>query len=81
MGEKGVSDLIGCYQGRMIAIEIKRPGGKPSQDQVNFIAAVNHAGGLGFVTDNVDTVIEKLGLQDRFLMIHNVPGVRRNDLG
>ncbi len=68
MGERGVADIIGCHLGRMIAIEVKRPGAKASSDQLNFLKAVERAGGIGIVADNVDTVIEALGLKDRFLL-------------
>jgi hypothetical protein len=36
--EKGVSDIVGCMPGgRMVAIEVKRPGGHVSPDQQNFL--------------------------------------------
>ncbi len=68
MGERGVADIIGCHQGRMIAIEVKRPGAKATSEQLNFLREVERAGGIGIVADNVDTVIEALGLKDRFLL-------------
>ncbi len=68
MGEKGISDIIGCFNGRMVAIEIKRPGGKATPDQIAFIEAVRAAGGIGFVAWSTEDVIEGLGLQDRFLI-------------
>jgi hypothetical protein len=64
----GVSDIIGCYKGRFIAIELKAPKGILSPAQQTFIDRVNTAGGLAFVAKDMDTVIEKLGLQDRFLI-------------
>jgi hypothetical protein len=67
MGEKGVSDLIGCHQGRMVAIEVKKPGGKASGDQLAFLDNVGKAGGIGFVASSVEDVIKGLDLQDRFL--------------
>jgi hypothetical protein len=63
----GVSDIIGCYKGKMIAIELKAPKGVASPDQIRFIENVNAAGGLAFVARSLDDVIEKLELQDRFL--------------
>jgi hypothetical protein len=48
----GSSDLIGWHEGKFLAIEVKMPGKKPTSQQLNFIDAVNHAGGLGgWVTD------------------------------
>jgi penicillin-binding protein-related factor A (putative recombinase) len=67
MGEPGVSDIIGCYMGRMLAIEIKAPNGKVSEHQREFLDRVNAAGGLAFVARSVDDVIITLGVQDRFL--------------
>jgi hypothetical protein len=56
---RGVSDIIGLLppNGRFLAIEVKRPGGKPTQEQQNFIDAVNRAGGLAFVAFSVDDVL------------------------
>ena len=64
----GVSDIIGIHKGRMIAIELKAPKGNVSPAQQNFIDRINEAGGLAFVARTIDEVIEKLGLQERFLL-------------
>jgi len=60
---KGISDILGCWQGRMLAIEIKRPGGRVSPDQQKFIERVNAEGGFAFVAYSVDDVVLRLGLQ------------------
>lgn len=60
---KGISDILGCYQGKMLCIEVKKPGGRVSPDQEKFIARVNEEGGIAFVAWSVDDVVEKLGLQ------------------
>lgn len=67
---RGVSDILGIYKGRMIAIELKRPLKKPrtreklealaSPDQKSFLKRVNMEGGLGFVADSVDYVLDRL---------------------
>ena len=67
MGYPGVADIIGCYKGRMIAIELKSPTGKPTPEQERFIQNVNEAGGIAFVARSIDEVIDGLNLQDRFL--------------
>ena len=54
----GVSDILACYKGKFIAIEIKSEGKKPTDWQLNFITRVNNAGGLAFWTDNIDQVIK-----------------------
>ena len=68
MGHPGVSDILGCYKGKMIAIELKSPNGKPTPDQLRFIQNVNDAGGIGFVAKTLDEVIDGLGLNERFLI-------------
>lgn len=46
----GSSDLIGWTRdGRFAAIEVKLPGGKPTQDQARFIEAVCRFGGIAGV--------------------------------
>ena len=72
---KGVSDIIGILPrgiaastgGRFLAIEVKRPGGRVSPHQQQFIDRVNRMGDLGFVAYSVEDVITRLGVQDRFL--------------
>lgn len=61
-GEKGISDIIGVLpkSGRFLAIEVKRPGQHPSQNQLDFIASVNGARGFAFWADSLDTVISVL---------------------
>jgi hypothetical protein len=54
---KGVSDILGIWEGSMLAIEVKAPGGKVSEDQYNFIAMVNKLGGNGFVAYSLRDVI------------------------
>lgn len=63
----GVADILGIYQGKLLAIEVKTVNGKVSDRQDAFIDQVNLRGGIGFVARSPDDVIEKLGLQDRFL--------------
>jgi hypothetical protein len=59
---RGVSDIIGCIPktGRFLAIEVKRPGGKPTSEQKQFIDTINDAGGLAFVASSIDDVLVKL---------------------
>lgn len=61
--QKGVSDLIICYKGRFIAIEVKIPGNKPTPFQLAFIEQVKSAGGIGEVMysfDELKSYIDKL---------------------
>ncbi len=68
MGYPGIADILGCYQGRMIAIELKSPTGKATPDQERFLQNVRDNGGIAFVARSIDEVIVGLGLQDRFLI-------------
>jgi hypothetical protein len=42
--------------GRFLAIEVKRPGGKATPEQQQFIDTINQAGGLAFVARSVEEV-------------------------
>jgi hypothetical protein len=64
----GLPDICGVYKGRAIAIELKAPRGVLSPYQQTFIDRINEAGGLAFVAKDLDTVIDKLGLQEKFLI-------------
>jgi len=48
---KGSSDLIGwhIHTGLFVALEIKTPTGRLSEEQKNFLDQVNKAGGIGIV--------------------------------
>jgi len=67
MSAPGVPDLVGCYKGRMIAIELKSQRGVVSDKQQEFIDKINRAGGLAFVARTIDDVIDGLEIRDRFL--------------
>jgi hypothetical protein len=62
-GRSGVSDILACYRGRFVAIEVKRPkrvpgqgGYGPTRLQEEFLASVHGASGFGIVTRTVDDV-------------------------
>ena len=60
MSERGVADLICCWQGRYLAIEVKTRKGTLSDDQVRFLERVKSAGGIALVARSVDDVIEAI---------------------
>lgn len=60
---KGVADILGCYQGRMIAIEVKTPRGVVKPEQEAFLKNVRAEGGIAFVARSVEDVIEGLRLE------------------
>jgi len=57
---KGVSDILGCYQGKLLAIEVKRPGKNPTPDQQRFLDRVKIEGGISFVARSITDVIDNL---------------------
>lgn len=59
-GERGISDLIGCTNsGRFIAVEVKRKGGKATEDQISFLERIKQAGGIAFLAHSIDDVVEE----------------------
>lgn len=63
----GISDLIACLDGKCIAIEVKRPGGKLTENQERFLHDVRAAGGIAFVAYDVVDVVKALGLKVRLM--------------
>lgn len=61
VGFPGLSDILGQLRdGRLLAIEVKKPGEKPTNDQLEFIRTVNDNNGVAFWTDSPDDVAEFL---------------------
>lgn len=61
---RGVADLTAVKDGRVIWVEVKRPGGKLSQDQHKFMAALVQHGGIYLLARSVDElerVLEGMG--------------------
>lgn len=59
---KGVPDIVGILpgSGKILGIEVKRPGGKPSDAQIAFIEHINRSGGVAFFATSVEDVALKL---------------------
>ena len=56
----GASDLILLHAGKFYALELKVEGRSATDSQNEFIAAVEAAGGTGFVAVGLDAAIRKL---------------------
>ena len=77
MTPKGIADILGIYQGRFLAIEVKAPKWSPPKpgtkqykhfkDQEDFLFQVRENGGIGFFAQDVEIVVEKLGLEVRLM--------------
>lgn len=52
----GVPDILACYKGRFIGIEVKNETGKTSKLQDLNILAIQKAGGISFVARSVEEV-------------------------
>ena len=53
----GVSDVNIVHRGKFYAMELKKDGGRASQEQLDFVAAINCAGGYAFVAEGRDQAI------------------------
>lgn len=59
---RGCADILGqLASGHFLAIEVKRPGERPSPEQLDFLETVAHAGGLALIAHSIDDVREALG--------------------
>lgn len=64
-GRQGLSDLVACYKGYFIAIEVKRPGRSHVRVQQKLYAdEVSDAGGIAMITDSLDFVAQVLDIID-----------------
>lgn len=60
-GWRGCSDLIGMLKdGRLLAVEVKAPGGRLRPEQAEFLSLVRRFGGVAFVARNAAEVIASL---------------------
>lgn len=57
----GFPDLLLCYLGQFVALEIKTPKGKPTEQQLKVIKDIEKACGKAYVVTSVQDVIVKLG--------------------
>lgn len=58
----GSSDILGIFKGKPLAIEVKKPEGKVSEKQAQFIERFNKEGGIAFVARSVFDVKRELNL-------------------
>ncbi len=62
MGTPGVSDIVGfrLSDGKVVCVEVKRPGQVPTRAQAAFLERVWLAGGVAIVATSVADVMEAL---------------------
>lgn len=56
MGQRGVADILACYKGRALAIEVKSAVGKVRPEQVEWLREWQKSGGLALVARSVGAV-------------------------
>ena len=62
---KGAADILACWRGRFVAIEVKSKTGRVSPEQVAFLADVKRAGGIALVARSLDDVRRALEAQEK----------------
>lgn len=60
----GIPDIIACYKGRFLGIEVKVGNNKPSEIQLVKLKRINDADGVGVVVWSLEEVKELIGLLD-----------------
>lgn len=61
----GVPDILACYKGRFIGIEVKNETGKTSPLQDYNLASIKRAGGISLVARSVEDVSKVLDEIDK----------------
>jgi len=62
--QRGVPDILGCYRGRFIAVEVKSANNKPSKIQQAQLNAIKQAGGIAEVVTSLEQIqrlVKELG--------------------
>ncbi|MCR4437298.1 MAG: VRR-NUC domain-containing protein [Peptococcaceae bacterium] len=59
-GTTGLPDIICCYKGRFIGLEVKKPGGKLTKLQEITLRDIERAGGVAAKVSSLKEVIELL---------------------
>jgi hypothetical protein len=60
VGGDGGSDLIGIYKGKFLAVEVKTPTGRLTENQKRYIELVNKKGGIAFVATSEEEALQCL---------------------
>ncbi len=56
----GVSDILALHNGKFFAMELKAPGGRPTEEQLRFIDEVRANGGYTCVAEGLDSALRTL---------------------
>ena len=55
-GNNGMADIVGCFEGKYFAIEVKRPGNYPTPLQKKWLEEKRKAGAVAFIATSVNDV-------------------------
>lgn len=58
---RGLPDLVGCYHGYFLAMEVKKPGKDATPLQAFTIQQIRLAGGIAGVVHSVEEALDLLG--------------------
>ena len=61
----GIPDIICCYKGFFLGLELKQEKGKPTELQLKKLEAINNNGGIGVIIKSVEEVKELFDNIDR----------------
>jgi Holliday junction resolvase len=67
-GKSGVPDILACYRGLFLAIEVKQPGGKQTRLQELEQTKIRQAGGISIVATSRQEASEALDQIDADLI-------------
>lgn len=60
LSRRGHPDITGCYKGRYVAMEVKRPGGLLTTLQAATLREIQRAGGIAGVVTSVEEALDLL---------------------
>jgi Holliday junction resolvase len=67
----GLPDIIGCYRGMFIGIEVKMPDNKPSRIQLLRLREIERAGGVTCVAYGIPDAMEVIHAIDAYYEVAN----------
>jgi hypothetical protein len=54
--EAGIPDILACYRGMFLGLEVKQPGEEPSPIQRKVLSEIKRAGGIALVLTSLKQV-------------------------
>ena len=66
----GLPDIVCCWRGRFIAVEVKRPGGKLRKLQKVTLQKIEKCGGIAIRAESVDDVRKVLSITTYDVIAH-----------